>query len=1035
MSLRPIPALLLLGFLLAGAAAAQSPSYLHFESGPVRPMALLPSGENLYVTNTSDNRLEVFSTGGGTIQHVTSVPVGMEPVAVAIHGTDAWVVNHLSDSVSIVDLSVSPFVVRRTLLVGDEPRDIVFGGPGGNRAFITTAHRGQHRTDASIAAVPGAGDPQLTTPGVPRADVWVFDATNLGSTIGGTPLEIVSLFGDTPRALTVSNDGSTVYAAVFHSGNQTTAVGEPAVCNGFAGASSCTVDGGTAPGGNPGPSTNHQFVTAPEVGLIVQYDEASGEWRDELARDWSPIVRFDLPDHDVFAIDATTLSQTSVYDHVGTILFNMATNPANGKVYVTNGDSQNLTRFEGDGTFGGSTVQGNLSQYRVSILSGASTVEARHLNKHIDYGIRPAPAGTSDHSIATPLDMAFTADGSKLYVAAFGSGKVGVYDTSDLEDDSFDPTVVSAGHIDLTGGGPAGLALHESEERLYVYTRFDNSIAIVDTTTDTQIGSLPLSDPEPSEVVVGRPMLYDANKTSSNGEASCSSCHIFGDLDSLAWDLGDPDGDITSNVMPATPAGLGGQGGAAPNEFHPMKGPMTTQTLRGMQNGGGMHWRGDRVDGFFGQDVPYLTMGGNDAGNEALNFDNFIVAFPGLVGGATPATDPGLQADMMDFTDFALEIVLPPNPVRALSNALSPSESSALTFYDTQLSDGVATCNGCHDLEPANGFFGTGGLASFENETQNVKVPHLRNMYQKVGMFGMPNLGGFLNGDGSHQGDQIRGFGFLHDGSVDTLFRFFRAVVFALPGIGFANDGERRDMEELMLAFDSDIAPIVGQQVTDDGSVNADVAARITLLRARAAASFTSKLLGGVVTECDLIAKGVVSGETRGALYDPIADVWVPDRQADPTLTQAQLDALADVPGQVVTYTCAPPGSGVRMALDRDLDGALDRDEFDAGTDPANAGSILGACNDGIDNDGDGQIDLADSGCPNTLRNVENPECSDGVDNDGDGLVDGADGQCSGNADDDERLGSACGLGFEGVLALAPWLAVRARRARRRSHA
>ncbi len=62
----------------------------------------------------------------------------------------------------------------------------------------------------------------LTTPGIGRADVWVFDGTSLGSSLGGDPLTIVTLFGDTPRALTVSPDGNTVYAAVFHSGNQTT---------------------------------------------------------------------------------------------------------------------------------------------------------------------------------------------------------------------------------------------------------------------------------------------------------------------------------------------------------------------------------------------------------------------------------------------------------------------------------------------------------------------------------------------------------------------------------------------------------------------------------------------------------------------------------------------------------------------------------------------------------------------------------------------------------------------------------------------
>lgn len=61
----------------------------------------------------------------------------------------------------------------RTLLVGDEPRDIVFGGLGKNRAFITTAPRGQNMPF----------DPELTTPGVGWANVWVFDANNFGGRV------------------------------------------------------------------------------------------------------------------------------------------------------------------------------------------------------------------------------------------------------------------------------------------------------------------------------------------------------------------------------------------------------------------------------------------------------------------------------------------------------------------------------------------------------------------------------------------------------------------------------------------------------------------------------------------------------------------------------------------------------------------------------------------------------------------------------------------------------------------------------------
>jgi DNA-binding beta-propeller fold protein YncE/mono/diheme cytochrome c family protein len=1029
---------------LVSAAGAQAPSYLLFESGPVRPIALTPGGGLLLVANAPDNRLEVFLVhADGSLLPNGAVTVGLEPVAVAARSdTEIWVVNHLSDSVSIVDLAANPPRVVRTLLVGDEPRDIVFAGPGRNRAFITTAHRGQHRTHPTITgAFPGGnGDPQLTTPGVARADVWVFDATNLGSTIGGTPLRVVELFGDTPRALAVSPNADTVYAAVFHSGNQTATVGEPVVCNGFAGRGPCPGDGltspnglagGQLPGGNPGPSVNHENVTAPEVGLIVQFDGPSGQWRDELGRNWSNGIRFFLPDRDVFAIDAVTLTETRHYDHVGTVLFNMAVHPVSGKVYVSNGDSQNLTRFEGAGVFGGSTVQGNLAQYGISVLSGASTVQPRHLNKHIDYGVTPAPPGTAEHSLATPLDMVFTANGSTVYVAAFGSSKIGVFQTATLEDDTFDPEVQSAQYIPVSGGGPAGLALAEAKNRLYVYNRFSNSVSIVDTAAGVELGSLPLQDPEPAHVVAGRPFLYDAAHTSSNGEASCSSCHIFGDLDSLAWDLGDPDGDVTDNPMSTTPAGFGGgsvNGGADQDEFHPMKGPMTTQTLRGLQNGGGMHWRGDRTDGFFGLDSPYLNGGTQDAGDEQLNFDNFVVAFPGLLGGATPATDPQLQDDMAAFTDFALELMLPPNPVANLDGTETTAQGAGRALYSGRTTDVITNCNGCHTLAPQNGYFGTGGQASFEGEPQTIKVPHLRNAYQKVGMFGVPGNAFVGNPDPSHRGNQVRGTGYLHDGSVDTLFSFLGVGLFQL------NDTEQRNLEQFILAFPSDLAPIVGQQVTDTGAVDADVAGRITTFRQQAAAAFVSKELGGSVTACDLVVRGSSGGRPRGWLFQPASSTYTPDRSGDPQQSQAALDGIADG-GQPLTYTCAPPGSGVRMALDRDRDGSRDGDELAASTDPANPGSKPGACNDGLDNDGDGQSDLADPSCTSAALNIENPQCRNGVDDDGDGQVDAADPHCSGASDDRERAGGSCGLGTELAFLLGGWWTLRRRagRARRRT--
>jgi YVTN family beta-propeller protein len=878
-----------LAALAFGTPAAAS--FVTFESGHVRPLARV--GTRLYAVNTPDNRLEIFDVTGGGLTHLASVPVGMEPVAVAARSaTEVWVVNHLSDSVSVVDVGATPPRVIRTLLVGDEPRDIVFAGPGGNRAFITTAHRGQNS---------GVALADLTTEGIGRADVWVFDATNLGpTTLGGTSIARVTLFGDTPRALAVTNDsdgGTTVYAAVFHSGNQTTTLSDGIVCNGPT-ATPCTVFGTTVPGGLPLPK-------GPEVGLIVRFDNGLGQWRDQLGRNWNNAVRFSLPDSDVFSIDAdaapAALAAVSSWAHVGTVLFNMVSNPVSDKIYVSNTEARNEVRFEGPGG-GGSTVRGHLHEARITVLDGPNVIP-RHLNKHINYGVVPSPAGVAEDSLATPLGMAVTNDGLTLYVAAFGSSKIGVFDTAALEGNTFTPD--SANHIVVDGGGPSGIVLDEANDRLFVTTRFDNAVVAIDTVTETETARVSMHTPEPTHVIDGRPVLYDALLSSSNGEAACAACHVFGDFDSLAWDLGNPNEPVLNNPNP-----IRFNVGQDP-DFQPLKGPMTTQSLRGMANHGPMHWRGDRT-------------GGNDPGGDPLAedqaFKKFIVAFDGLLGRNGPIS----LLDMQRFTDFILDVTYPPNPIRNLNNNLVGAQLTGRNLFFGRNTDVVFNCDGCHVLDPGAGFFGGDGQTTFENETQMFKVPHLRNLYQKVGMFGMPRVP-FLGADGpfTDQGPQVRGFGFLHDGSVDTLQRFHGAAVFD------TSLAEEQTLEQFMLAFDSNLKPMVGQQVTLTSSNTATAGARITEM-------ITQDTAG----DCEVVVKGTVAGLARGWYRTP-AGTFQSDRSLDAPLTDAALRALA-TGGQELTYTCVPPGSGERVGVDRDEDGFYDRDELDAGSDPADPDSTPG---------------------------------------------------------------------------------------------
>ena len=92
------------------------------------------------------------------------------------------------------------------------------------------------------------------------------------------------------------------------------------------------------------------------------------------------------------------------------------------------------------------------------------------------------------------------------------------------------------------------MVLNEQDNLLYVLTRFDNAISIVDTNTNNEIGHVAMYNPEPAHIVEGRKYHYDASLTSSHGDSSCAMCHVFGDMDQLAWSLGNPSGSVVMNM-------------------------------------------------------------------------------------------------------------------------------------------------------------------------------------------------------------------------------------------------------------------------------------------------------------------------------------------------------------------------------------------------------------------------------------------------------------------------------------------------------
>lgn len=848
-----------------------------FESGPTRPVALSPSGNRLFVTNLPDGKLEVFNVEGSDLTLMASVPVGLEPVAVAARtDEEAWVVNHLSDSVSVVRIDGLKSRVVKTLYVGDEPRDIVFDSR--DRAYISAAFRGQNHPAFNID--------DLKKPGLGRADVWVFDANNTQGEPGGKALTIINVFADAPRALAVSNDGKTVYAAAFLSGNQTTSIlNKPNVNN-----------------AKQLPTANIEGIQQPDTGLIVGYD--GSKWVDDGGTDFSSEVFFDLPDYDVFVINAD-LDVPALIDQVsgiGTILFNMVSNPVSGALYVSNTDARNRVRFEGGGTLS-TTVRGHIAENRISVINN-NALQINHLNPHVDFSLAEGDAisGTDKaKSLAQPMDMVISPDGKILYLAAFSSNKIAAINTADLETGSYQPD--ASRQLKIPGGAPAGLAINADGSKLFVFSRYQNSISVVDTVKWEIQDSFIFYNPEPEAIKRGRQILYDAELTSSNGTASCGSCHIFGDFDGLAWDLGNPEGMEVVNANPFVPL-IALRFPLGSSTFHPMKGPMTTQTFRGIVDSGPMHWRGDRTGA-----NPEVVRGSLES-IEAAAFKEFNPAFVGLVGREEELSPDQLQ----DFTDFALAIMPPPNPVRALNNQLTPRQQAGLQVFKTVKStSNLLTCNQCHELDIGKKHFGTAGLMTTEGAgiTEEFKVTHLRNVYAKVGMFGSNRV---VKGvPPEHMGEQIKGFGHLHDGAVDSVSNFLSSDVFNL------SDTELDQVVAMVFAFDSNYTPIVGQQLTlgaDSPEASLD---RLAVMVERAAITSPQE-------ECDLIVKAVIDGEPRGALMLSNGK-FKTDRAADATLSLSRLIDISKTQGQEMTFTCAAPGTGERLAIDRDLNGILDGDE------------------------------------------------------------------------------------------------------------
>lgn len=537
----------------AAAGGIDASAVSNFESPQVHPLDLTPDGSRLLAVNTANGTLEVFDVAGAAPVLRQVIKVGVDPVSVrAASNQEAWVVNHTSDSVSVVNLQTG--LVTDVLQTDDEPADVVFAGSP-RRAYVSCA---MART------------------------VLVFDPASRGA----APKR-VKILGEQPRALAASADGRSVYLAIFESGN-----GTIALTGGKNNAVEVDITrdprgpyGGISPPPNAdnatrfNPPLNPANPAPPPVSMIVRKD-GSGGWLDDNGRDWRRFVSgdlagiggaggrvpgWDLIDRDVAIIDTGSLA-VSYRGGMANIVMSLAVNPATGRITTVGTDALNHIRYE-------PVLRGTFLRVQSATVDPAATAAAtvRDLNPHLDYKASTVAAEVRSLSVGDPRGIAWNAAGTRAWITGMGSNNVVVMNADGSR---------AASPIEV-GEGPTGIVLQDGRDRAFVLNRFAASISTLSLSGGIETSRTPLSfDPTPAAVRAGRPMLYDTHRFSGLGHIACASCHVDARTDRLAWDLGDPSGSMTNvgNV-----------------QHHPMKGPMLTQTLIDTMQSPFLHWRGDRA--------------------------------------------------------------------------------------------------------------------------------------------------------------------------------------------------------------------------------------------------------------------------------------------------------------------------------------------------------------------------------------------------------------------------------------------------------
>ena len=469
----------------AAPAKIGHPSFLSPHS---RPIAI--HGAHVFVANTPADTVDVIDMT--TRKVFRRIDVGVDPVCVAARpdGKEIWVANHVSDSVSVIDLdpfSPTRFHVLATIqdIDGkskatrfDEPVGIAFAS--NRKAYVALS------SENKIAVVDAASRKVVN-----RLNITAQD----------------------PRVITVRGDR--LYVIPFESSNKTQ----------LSGGSKDKIDG--------------DLVTfdAWQHSIRVNNVLSIGHKTD--------IVKHPrVPDRDLYIFDTKTDKLIRTVDTLGTLLYGLAVD-SKGGVFIAQTDARNdANGRSGTRKHGLKELENRafLNQITRVEFDGDSPGKPQFIN------LEPLPPTHPERgqALATPFAIQVSADDSTLFATAAGSDKLFSVDAASGDIlGRVDVGSVPRG-IALESGKDG------KPRRAWVLNAVANTVSVVDVGKPAKLrvaATIELKDPTHPIFKRGR-IAFNKAAASTTETFSCASCHPDGHTDQLLWVLKTPIVTGGNQIMP-----------------------------------------------------------------------------------------------------------------------------------------------------------------------------------------------------------------------------------------------------------------------------------------------------------------------------------------------------------------------------------------------------------------------------------------------------------------------------------------------------